>query len=336
MTPLRGGVIGCGFFAQFHLDAWRRMPDAEIVCACDPDLERAAQAAPRTYASVAEMFRNERLDFVDIATRPETHRDLVEEAASHGVAVICQKPLAPTWVEAVATVKAAEAAGIPFMVHENWRWQPWYREVGKRIAAGDIGAPVTYRFRIRKRDGHGDAPYAAQPYFRRMPRLLIYETMVHPLDTARFLFGDIERVMASGAKRNPVIVGEDFVQILVRHASGLDGIADGHRFTDLAPDSPPLGDASFEGDAGVLEVLPTGDLRLNGRLIHENRCSDGYRGDSVRATQQNFIDGLLGRSRFETGGRDYLGTVAAVEAGYLSMARGAAVNLSELVSQIGQ
>jgi predicted dehydrogenase len=329
VSKLCGGIAGCGFFAQFHLEAWKRIEEVEIVAACDTDLARAQAAAPRAYGSVDEMLDRERLDFVDVATRPETHRELVEKVAARHIPAICQKPLAPSWEESVAIVEIAERTGIPFMVHENWRWQPWYRVVRERITAGDIGAPVTYRFRIRKRDGHGSAPYPAQPYFRRMPRLLIYETMVHPIDTARFLFGDIDHVFACIEQRNPVIVGEDFCQLLLHHSGGLRGIADGHRFTDLAPDSPPLGDACFEGESGVLQVIASGDVHLNGRLIWENRVREGYRGDSVRATQQHFVEGLRHSVPLETNGRAYLKTVAAVECCYRSAMHRKAVALDE-------
>ena len=80
--PLRGGIIGCGFFAQFHIEAWRRMPEVELAAAVDPDLERTRKAAPRAYATAEEMLDTERLDFVDIATRPDSHAELVRLAAS--------------------------------------------------------------------------------------------------------------------------------------------------------------------------------------------------------------------------------------------------------------
>jgi predicted dehydrogenase len=47
--------------------------------------------AARAYTDAAELFANEELDFVDIATTPPTHRMMVELAAEHGVAAICQK-----------------------------------------------------------------------------------------------------------------------------------------------------------------------------------------------------------------------------------------------------
>src|SRR5438876_11916742 len=139
--PLCGGIVGCGFFAQFHIEGWRRIPQVELAAAADPDLERARQAAPRAYATAQQMLDAERLDFVDIATRPESHAALVRLAASRKIPVICQKPMAPGWADAVAMVEAAEAAGIPLMIHENWRWQPWYRAAKNSIERGDVGQP---------------------------------------------------------------------------------------------------------------------------------------------------------------------------------------------------
>lgn len=327
MTRLRGAVVGCGFFAQFHLDGWRRMPDVELVAACDPDLARAQAAAPRAYASVEAMLDAEQLDFLDIATRPETHVDLVRLALARRISTICQKPMAPTLAEARQMAADAERTGVPLMIHENWRWQPWYREAQRRIAGGEIGDVVTYQFRIRKRDGAGAEPYTAQPYFRVMPRLLIHETMVHPIDTARFLFGHLDAITARISRRNPVIAGEDCCQLILAHASGLAGIADGNRFVDLAPDSPPLGDAEFEGEGGVLRVEPTGDVTQNGTVVWKNGVHTGYRGDSVLATQRHFIDCLRAGKMFETSAADYVQSFAAVEAAYQSAATGGTVRI---------
>jgi D-apiose dehydrogenase len=48
----------------------------------------------------------------------------------------------------------------------------------------------------------GEEPYRLQAYFRELPRLLIYEALIHHLDTARLLFGDIQSVYADTARRN--------------------------------------------------------------------------------------------------------------------------------------
>ncbi len=324
--PLRGGMIGCGFFAQFHIEGWRRMPEVELAAAVDPDLERARKAAPRAYATAEEMLDAERLDFVDIATRPDSHVALVRLAASRKVAVICQKPMAPGWADAVGMVEAAEAAGIPFMIHENWRWQPWYRALKNLIGRGEIGQPIDYWFHTRRNDGGGPTPYPHQPYFAGMPRLLIYETLVHHIDTARFLFGDLAAIYAQVRRRNPLIAGEDQALLMLTHA-GISGIIDGHRFLDPEPDGPVMGEATVEGEAGVLRVLGTGDIYRGSEKIWPNDIQEGYRGDSVRATQRHFVECLRTGGPFESGGREYLKTFRAVEAAYESIAESRAIPL---------
>jgi D-apiose dehydrogenase len=330
LVKMRGAIIGCGFFGGIQIEAWRRMPEIEIAIACDPDLHRARQFAPVAYASAEEMFSREKLDFVDIATRPEHHLSLVSLAMRAGVPAICQKPMAPSWAECIAMAEASETAGVRLMIHENWRWQPWYRAASEIIARGDIGRPVAYTFRTRKRDGLGDQPYTAQPYFRTMSRLLIYETLVHHIDTARYLFGEIQSVYAHKRTVNPLTAGEDQALLMLKHADDLPGIIDGHRFLNPEPDGPAMGEALFEGDAAALRLESTGDLYIGEKLCWKNQVSEGYRGDSVRRTQEHFIDCLRTGKQFESGARDYLRTVAAVEAAYKSADQRRAVRLDEI------
>ena len=327
---LKGGIIGCGFFAQHHIEAWRRIPEVELAAASDPQLERARQAAPHAYGSAKEMLDREQLDFVDIAARADLHLPLVRLAAARKIPVICQKPVAPDWPTAVEIVETAEAAGVPLMIHENWRWQPWYRAVHNAIAAGRIGAPIGYAFITRCRDGLGDNPYPRQSYFRDLRRFLIDEALVHHLDTARFLFGDIEAVYAQALRRNPRIAGEDFALIAVTHKTGVQGWIDGHRFLDPEQDGPVLGTAFFEGEQGRLRVVPTGDVYLGQALLWTNNVTSGYRGDSVRATQAHFISCLREGTAFESAGRAYLHTFAAVEACYRSTAAHRQIRIEEV------
>jgi predicted dehydrogenase len=323
----RGAIIGCGFFGSIHLEAWRRVPGVKIVAACDPEKGRAEAFAPHAYRIAEEMLHCERLDFVDIATRPETHLNLVSQVAKHGLPAICQKPMAPSCEDAVAMVEVSEAAGVLLMIHENWRWQPWYREAAKAIGTGRLGRPVSYSFRVRKRDGTGLTPYEEQPYFRKMPRLLIYETLVHHIDTARFLFGPIESVFARVRRINPAIRGEDRAILTLSHSSCVDGVIDGHRFSNPEPDGPAMGDAIFECDSGVLRINAKGEIFEDGEMVWKAVHTEGYKGDSVYKTQQHFIDCLATGAPFETSARSYLQTFYAVEAAYRSAETGKAMTL---------
>ena len=329
-TVLKGGIAGCGFFAQRHIEAWRRMPEVEIVAAADPQLERAQKFAGRAYRSAEEMLDHERLDFVDIVTRPETHLPLVRLAAGRRVPIICQKPIAPDWLTALEIVRTAESAGVRLMVHENWRWQRWYRVTHEIIARGDIGLTIGYGFRTRTRDGIGDDPYPKQPYFRQLRRFIIDEVLVHHIDTARFFFGDIESVYAQAGHLNPHMAAEDQAILVLTHHNAIHGWIDAHRFLDPVPDGPVMGDAFFEGERGVISILATGDIYRNNVLVWTNDVIEGYRGDSVRSTQAHFITCLKDGSGFESGGREYLRSFAGVEAAYRSVSERRCVSLGEI------
>lgn len=137
MTRLKAVGIGAGYFSRFHYEAWSRIPEVEIAAICDLSEDKAHAlmsrfGIPRFYEDWREMIEHERPDFVDIITPPDTHREMCAVAAQRGVHIICQKPLAPSVETAGRIVQAVRAAGVRFMVHENWRWQPWYRQI-KRI-----------------------------------------------------------------------------------------------------------------------------------------------------------------------------------------------------------
>ena len=104
------------------------------------------------------------------------------------------------------------------MVHENFRFQPWHREIKRQITAGAIGDRLhSLTFRSRMGDGWGEKAYLPrQPYFRDYPRFLVFENGVHFIDTFRFLAGEITRVSAWLRRLNPVIQGEDCALVVFR------------------------------------------------------------------------------------------------------------------------
>ncbi len=328
---LKGAMIGCGWFAENHRQAWLRIPEVEIVAAADLRLDRAQRFANRAYTSAEQMLDCEELDFVDIATHAASHLHMVSLACHRRIPVVCQKPIAPDWAGAIEIVNAADAAGVRLMIHENWRWQPWYRVAHDMIARGDIGVPIGYGFRFRRRDGLGEEPYTEQAYFRQEPRLIIQVTLVHHIDTARFLFGEIDSVYAQASRRNPRIAAEDQAILTLTHKSGTHGWIDGHRFLDPNPDGPAMGDAFFEGERGTLSIPATGDVYRDNVLVWKNEVTTGRLGDSVRATLAHFISCLKDGTPFESEARSYLRTFAAVEAAYRSLSQRRCVSLTEIL-----
>ena len=291
------------------------MEGVEIVATCDPDPARQA-----TYADATLMLDRESPDFVDIATRPDTHLELLALAAARGIPAIVQKPLAPDLATAREMLRLT--GNLPVMVHENWRWQPWQRELHRRLQAGEIGQPFGYHFTMMNNDGLGPAPYAQQPYFARMPRLLMYESLIHPVDCAIFHLGPVQQVFALHRRRNPLIAGEDRALLLLSHAGGVDGIVEGQRYLAPEPPGPAMGHSLIEGERGRLLATANGDIFHNGQLVWQNKIHSGYKGDSVKATQEHFLSCLESGEEFETSLPRYLHAFAVIESAYQSAALG--------------
>jgi predicted dehydrogenase len=334
--PLRGALIGCGFVSRYHLEGWSKIADVRLAALCDLNSEALEGAAARVpeanrYADAAEMFRDEAeagtpLDFVEICTRPESHRGLVELAASHGVHVLCQKPAAPSRADLEAMIHAGERAGVRVMIHENWRFRPWYRALRAEIESGAVGRPI--RLRIAHRDTRAIRPggFADQPYFTTMPRLILYEMGCHLIDTARSLMGEIADVTARLGRFGLENPGEDVATLLVGFAGGAMGLID---ITWCAPADHAraewaLNDTVVEGTEATLRLRLDGALDridVNGRCdriaVNLPAAEDVYV-EGYTATQRHFLDGLRTGRAHETSAAETLRTMDVVWRAYES------------------
>ncbi|MFN3190885.1 MAG: Gfo/Idh/MocA family protein [Aureliella sp.] len=336
MTNLRCAAIGAGYFSHFHYDAWRRMDGVDVVACCDRDLDKAKAVAkqygiPQVFGDYQEMLDRCEVDFVDVITRPDTHLPIVEELAKRRTDVICQKPLAPTVEESRRIVDLATEAGIRFMVHENFRFQPWYRQAKRVFESGRIGDALhTLSFRNRAGDGHGpDAYLARQPYFQTMPRFLVFEAGIHTVDTFRYLAGEVQRVWCDLRKLNSVIAGEDAGIAVFEFSDGVRALYDANRFNESTAENPryTFGELLMEANGGTLRLYADGRLtiqELGGNEIEHAYLpsSVGFAGDCVYATQKHFIERLRDGGEFETSGENYLKSIAVTEAMYRSSESG--------------
>ncbi len=332
ICKLRGLVIGAGYFSQFHFDAWNRFSDVEIVGVCDLDPEKARAAAERWaisnwYTEPQQAIEHLRPDFVDIVTRPDTHLELVSMAAHRGCAIICQKPLAPHVEQAEQIVQTARQNNVPLMVHENFRFQPWYREIKRILDSGVLGTKLhSIYFRCRPGDGWGPNAYLGrQPYFREMPRLLVFETGVHFIDTFRYLGGEVAQVYAVLRRLNPVILGEDAGLVVFHFDNGAVGVWDANRYNESTAKDVryTFGELLLETEGGSIRLEYDGRLFVKSlgqdQRQHEYQPSrHGFSGDCVYQTQRHFIDSLRAGAEFETSGAAYLTTLAVQEAVYRS------------------
>ena len=338
---LRVAIVGAGYFSQFHYEAWRRCPEVELVGLAERDPERGRAMAERfgvlaVCASIQALLEETRPDLVDIITPPETHEAMIAAAAAHGVPMVCQKPLAPSLAEARALVEMAEAAGVPLIVHENFRFQPWYRHAKALLEAGRLGTPHGIAFRLRPGDGQGPEAYLdRQPYFQKMARFLIHETGIHFIDTFRYLLGEVTAVTARLRRLNPAIAGEDAGQVVFEFEGGATGLFDGNRLNDHQAENCRLtmGEMHLEGSGGVLRLDGDGGLWLKPHGAPERaepydweNC--GFAGDSVYLLTRHILDHLTEGAPLANSGRDYLRNIEIEDAIYRSSETGRRIEIA--------
>ena len=339
---LRGALIGCGFFAINQLHGWQDVAGARIIALCDRDPARLALAGDSfgisaRYSDAAQMLEQEKPDFVDIATTVASHRPLVELAARLRIPVICQKPFAPTLEDARAMVAACDAAHIPLMVHENFRWQSPIQAVRAQLDQGAIGVPFWGRVSFRS----AYDVFAGQPYLAEGERFIIEDLGIHSLDIARFLFGDVARLTARTCRVNPRIKGEDVATMLLDHESGMSSIVDCSYASKLDSELFPqtlieidgsLGSLRLQADYNLVVTTPIGTKHLDVAPVLLPWASRPWHNiqESVRTIQQHWVECLRTAREPHTSGRDNLKTLALVEAAYMSAKTGALIEMNSL------
>ncbi len=147
-AKLRAAVIGGGLGGS-HGYAYARAPEYELVAICDinPDVfprffERAElpPGSIRQYTDYHEMFAEERLDVVSVATPDHLHTDPVCDASNAGIrGVICEKPLTTTIKDADRIIETIEANRTKMSVDHTRSWIPSYQSVKKAVWDGEIG-----------------------------------------------------------------------------------------------------------------------------------------------------------------------------------------------------
>ncbi|MFI7319530.1 Gfo/Idh/MocA family protein [Streptomyces venezuelae] len=196
MRPLHIGMLGAGGIARAHLPGWLALGARVSVYTVDGSAEKlASEYAERGHDVRAVDHLDTLLDeasAVDVCTPTPTHKDLALAAVAAGRHVVCEKPLALTARDAEEIGAAADAAGVRLHPAHVVRYFPAYAALHKAVARGDLGELAVLRFT------RGGARPQWAPWFGDPAQSggVIMDLMVHDIDIARWLAGDVVRVHA--------------------------------------------------------------------------------------------------------------------------------------------
>lgn len=340
MPELRFAILGTGFWARYQLAAWRELKGARCVALYNRTRAKAERLGqefgiPAVYDEAERLVRELKPDFLDIITDVNTHRQFVELAAAHRIPVICQKPLAPSLAEARATEAVCREAGVPLLVHENWRWQTPLRELRRTLDRGEIGRV----FRARVTYANSFPVFDNQPFLRDLEQFILTDIGTHILDSTRMLFGEARTLWCRTTRVHPDIRGEDVATVMLGMESGATVTCEMSYASRVEHDRFPETYVMIEGERGSLELGPDYWIRLTTAAGTQARRYPPpfYAWADARyalaqtagvACNANLLGALQGSAPAETTAADNLKTLQLVFGAYDSAARGELLNLA--------
>ncbi len=313
---MRIGIIGCGGIAGQHVRGYRECEDVEITAGADVDIQRAIAVAGRdhAYASFHELLANEKLDAVSVCTPPKFHKDAVCAALEAGLAVLCEKPLAPSGDEARDMVECAERTGKLLVTAFCHRFHEPVVRTREIIKSGKIGKVIMLRNRF------GAKMDMTEVWFSD-PDIsgggTIPDTSVHSIDIFRYLAGSPIKVSAALATADARYNVEDCSVIMVQTRDSAIGTIEA---SWTSPGSANIIEVYGTDGAIVIDYSKPG-LRFmvaNSGQWEEEDCSGP---DRFVMQARHFVDCVRNGSKPLVEGTDGLRAAEIVDAAY-AFARG--------------
>ena len=191
----QGILIGAGGFAgvwaRNFLPAFRDRIEIVAIADVNPDaLDRAADVlgipGPARFASYDAMIDAVDADVCFIVIPPALRPDAVRKAASRGMAVFCEKPVAASWSKALEIAEIVHETGIRFAVVQNYRLNNRILALKSVIQRPEMGLINTIQARMAV---NYTIDTAGGAFRHHVPNAMIYEGAEHHLDQFRNLAG---------------------------------------------------------------------------------------------------------------------------------------------------
>ncbi len=309
MERLRILLVGFGVRGRQWRAALAARSDMDLAGIIEPTAGAVPQEQVPVWPALDRSLADEVFDAAIICSPPGSHVDDAVRCLEAGIAVLVEKPMAPSVVEAARLLRAAREADRPAIAGQNFRHRPYEVAARGLLAEGAVGEPRFVDVLSRRRGGPRGPARGVH---------LLWDYCLHHFDLLRTRF-DIEPTLVSRAVVDDHVVEADLafgdtLRAEYRHVEA----ALRFRYRER-----------IRGSLGQMTIRVSGVRVSGGRTVHSPSPVSGEDGllDELRSS----IEGEPSDLSLE----DNVRTVALVEAVARSAREHGAVAPTELLNEAG-
>lgn len=227
---IRVGVVGAGHIAQqSHIPAYLTNPNVKIAGIADPDEAKLEEVkkkfgVEKAFSDYAELLE-ESLDAVSICVPTRFHSEITVAAASKGLHVLCEKPMALTLDEATEMITACERNRVQLMIGFNYRFIRSHREARKMLREGRIGKPFFIHGQFASMGPYADFEKRHRSFYfdPESGGGVMFDSASHLFDLMRWYLGEVRTVKASHGNHVEGVAVDDVASVSLEFESGCIG-----------------------------------------------------------------------------------------------------------------
>lgn len=323
VEELRIGVVGAGAVSYAHMPHLLRLGREVRVYAQAGAEDLVGRFGGKVVDTLDDLLAE--VDVVDVLTPTSSHADVVGRALEADCDVICEKPLTRHTAEAERLVQLASDLGRQLQVAHVVRYFPEYEHLHDAVADGVIGTVAVQRF---TRSG----PFPTRGTWftdRANSGGIVFDQMIHDIDIARWLAGDVVRVSAAATTNSAGPV--EAAHVLLTHESGVIS----HVAGTWGPAHIRFGTTFYVGGtAGVLRHDSLAERDMVPDLPHTGPAHRGMplaNGgvDPYGLELEEFLTAIAGGAPPRVTAADALEDVRVADAALRSLERGESIGLDD-------